>query len=298
MMPAVRLFVGGHAGTVQGEPQNLAGDRCFSAVYAPPLMTVDPAQMHVLLDSGAFSDAPSQRLTPAGALERQLSWLDKAESAWGGRPAQVSLCSYDVLIDEQWTDNRRRKERWSVADGFGAVEQTVNAAHYLASQRGHLSHRLVLSLQGVDAAQYEQCARAVLPVATPADWIGFGGWCIIGRHQRMLPLLWETARRVLPLVVSAGISHVHIFGVLWEPALAGLLWLCDRYGLTLSTDSTAPLLACTRGNLRKAGARRPYWRDNVNYWITHLAHLRTSCYYREPPRPAEQLSFDLKGAAA
>jgi len=31
----VRLFVGGHAGTVQGEREDLAGDRCYSARHQP-----------------------------------------------------------------------------------------------------------------------------------------------------------------------------------------------------------------------------------------------------------------------
>lgn len=40
--PAVRLFVGGHAGHVQGERENLDGDRMFSAVHRPQIAAFDP----------------------------------------------------------------------------------------------------------------------------------------------------------------------------------------------------------------------------------------------------------------
>ena len=92
------------------------------------------------------------------------------------------------------------------------------------------------------------------------------------------------------MAVYAGITHVHIFGVLWLPALGGLLWLADSYGLTVSTDSTAPLLSCTRGNAVQAGVRVDGWRANVAWWQGTLAPLRQSTHYRAPPeiRPARQ----------
>ena len=95
---------------------------------------------------------------------------------------------------------------------------------------------------------------------------------------------------MLPHVAAAGVPHVHIFGVLYQHALGGLVWLCDQHGLTVSTDSTAPVLACSRRDLDKAGARAPYWRDNVNWWLESLAGLRDTPHYKAPPQlsPARQ----------
>lgn len=281
----IRLFVGGHAHSIQGELVTLRGDRCFTAVHPPPATFNSPEGVIGLLDSGAFSDPPHKRLTPERALDRQLRWEQRASDVWSGPWISHAVVSYDLLIDEVWTNGIRAKRRWSVAEAERAVRETVDAAAYLASRREELvPRRLVLSCQGVDAEQYGECAAGILQHAGPDDWIGFGGWCILGRWQSWLSEFVRTCQRVLPAVRDAGVGHVHIFGVLWLPALGALLWLADHYGLTVSTDSTAPLLAVTRGNHRKAGARLPYWRDNVEWWINRLATLRESPYYRAPQR--------------
>ncbi|HET8647334.1 MAG TPA: hypothetical protein VFO85_17690 [Vicinamibacteria bacterium] len=288
-MPAVRLFVGGHTARVQGEPQNLGGDRMFTAAHRPNRVagghTVD---VYGLLDSGAFTDPPHKRLTPVAALDRQLTWERRASDLWGFAFQAAGLVSYDLLIDETWVAGERHKRRWDVRSADAAMGITVEAARYLAGERARLAPRtLILSCQGVDAYQYDDCAAEVLQVARPGDWIGLGGWCILGRQRRWMPTFWQTLRRVLPRIAQAGIGHVHIFGVLYQPALGGLTWLADQHGLTVSTDSTAPVLACTwRGEakLKKAGARHPYWRDNVRWWIETLANLRETPHYTEPPR--------------
>jgi len=278
-MTGVRLFVGGHAGTLQGERNNLGGDRCFTAVHPAPAHT-DANDLHYLLDSGAFSDPPERRLTPDAALDRQLVWESRSSDAWGRAVAAEAIVSYDLLIDEVWTDGIREKRRWSISEADSAVRETVDAAAYLASCRhGLYPRRLVLSCQGVDAVQYAECVDAVLHHAKPIDWVGYGGWCIIGRWQSWLPEFRRTLTLTIPRIARAGVQHVHLFGVLWEPALAAMLWIADQHDITVSTDSTAPLLAATRGNHRKAGARDSYWRNNVEWWRQHLANLRQSRYY-------------------
>lgn len=292
-MMGVRLFVGGHCSRVQGERQDLPGDRMFSAAHRPQ-RTTHAGPVTGLLDSGPFTDPPERRLTPEAALARQLAWERHASDKWGAPFQAHGLVSYDLLIDETWVAGERHKRRWSVRDADRAVRTTVDAAAYLASERERLTPRaLILSAQGVDALQYAECAAGVLQRATPGDWFGLGGWCILGRHTRLLPAFWQTLRLTLPMVKVAGLSHVHIFGVLYQRALGGLLYLADRYELTVSTDSTAPILACTWKNQRKAGARRPYWRDNVQWWKETLADLRQSPHYREPPEiaPVRQESF-------
>jgi len=238
-----------------------------------------------LLDSGAFSDSPDERLTPESALGRQLAWERTASDRWGASVRADLLVSYDLLIDEVWIGGERLKRRWTRLEAERAVSETVAAARYLARQRPRLSPRqLVLACQGVDASQYEDCVVEVLKVARPDDVIGLGGWCILGRFTTWMPVFVETLRRILPRISAAGLTRVHIFGVLFEPALGALLYLADNYGLLVSTDSSAPVLACSRGDSKKAGVRAPsgYWRDNVAWWVSHLSRLRSSPWYRDP----------------
>lgn len=285
--PAVRLFVGGHASRVQGERQDLLGDRMFSAAHYPQCAILSADGLTGMLDSGAFTDSPEQRLTPQGALTRQLAWEQRASTRWGFPFQAAGFVSYDRLIDETWVAGEKHKRRWTVQAAESAVRETVEAAHYLAGQRIHLApRRLILACQGVDGGQYDECTTEVLKVAQLQDWIGLGGWCILGRQKRWIPTFWQALRLVLPRIARAGVTHVHIFGVLYEPALGGLAWLADQIGLTVSTDNAGPILNCTWADKKKSGARFPYWRDNVNYWIQTLANLRTSIYYREPPRSA------------
>lgn len=294
---AVRLFVGGHAGSIKGEPEDLTGDRCFSAAYrAYPSRFPDVSRLVGLLDSGAFTDPPTARLTAEQALARQLRFEERASEKWG-RPWQARyLVSYDLLIDETWVAGKKHKRRWSVRDADRAVAVTIESAAYLARQRDALSPRtLVLAAQGVDPLQYAECAAEVLKLASPGDWLGLGGWCIIGKQTGWLPSFWTTLHLVLPQVAARGLSHVHLFGVLYKKALGGLLWLADHYGLTISTDSAAPILACTYPDPKKAGCLAPYWRDNVKLWTASLAELRASQWYRQPPRerPSRQLELEL-----
>src|SRR5579883_1639824 len=238
---------------------HLTGRRCFSGAYGPKsrFTPEEAAQVIGILDSGAFSDAPADRLDPAAALERQL-----------------------------------RKDRWSVAEAERAVRITVEAAAYLASRRGQLApRRLCLACQGVDHRQYAECAAGVLRHATPGDWIGLGGWCILGWWRSWLPEFWRTCRLVLPLVAEAGISRLHLFGVMYPPVLGGLLWLADRHGLTVSTDSSGPVLQPSWPDAKKAGALADTWEANVAHWQRLLAGLRGSAHYREPPVDRQRVLF-------
>jgi hypothetical protein len=279
----VQLFVGGDGSYINGERIVLHGQRCFSAVHRPR-SRLQASQVIGLLDSGAFSDPPAARLTVEAALERQLRWESKASHFWGARWQAHALVSYDLLIDEVWSGTERHKRRWSVSAAEQAVTETIAAAAYLASQRGWLRpRRLVLACQGVDAVQYEECVVEVLRYAGPADWLGLGGWCILGRWRSWLPIFWATLWRIIPRIALSGVRHVHIFGVLWPIALGGLLWLADSYGLTVSTDSSAPLLSALWKDQKKAGAKAQSWQGNVRYWQTTLAQLRATPHYRRPP---------------
>lgn len=273
----VVLFVGG------SRTYGVRTDRCHSAVTPP--RAGDKPVGRTLLDSGAFSDKPQDRLSFPGALERELEWEAHAQRMWDDPQFRLDIvASYDyLLIDEEWEAGARRKKRWPKEKGWEAVKVSIDAAAYLASRRKELKPRhLLYGCQGVTAEQYIRCAEGILAVARSDDWFGFGGRCILGRQKSLLPEHYETAIAIVPKVASAGLKHIHIFGVLYEPAIAPLAWLCHQHGLTLSTDSAAPVLAATRSDPKRAGMRAPDLPGNVLWWRTHLANIRQSRWYKDP----------------
>src|ERR1043165_2380691 len=129
IVSGVRLFVGGHAGTVQGEREDLVGDRCFSARHRPQKAAyADVSRVIALLDSGAFSDQPEERLSPDQALARQFRFELKAAELWQAEQWQAyALVSYDLLIDEVWIAGVRHKRRWTAEAAEWAVRVTIDA---------------------------------------------------------------------------------------------------------------------------------------------------------------------------
>lgn len=296
-----RLFIGSHGATIQGERVELCGDRCFSAAHDRlPIGLSTLAGVNALLDSGAFSDSPEERLTPEQALDRQLNWERRAAARWNEPWAAYAIASYDMLIDETWINGERHKRRWSVAAADEAVRATIEAAAYLVSQRQRLEdRRLVLGCQGVTPEQYTDCVVDVLKLAGSSDWIGLGGWCILGRSKTLLPSFWKTLYMVMPRIRDTGVRHVHLYGVLWEKALGGFLWIADRYNLTVSTDSSRIIRDCSSADpatLKRAGARARYWRDNVRHWQRTLNNLRGTVWYRSPC-PLHEMEEDLRSGA-
>jgi len=284
-------------GTAKREPDNLAGDRCWTLAHRSsykPNTFRDPAELFVLGDSGAFSHSPEQRWTFDRHLFNLNAWEQKFAKTQGWQEWYFSVAaSYDLLIDEVWLDGFRQKQRWSVIEADGAVDETVAAAQYFNANRNQLQPRtLLLGCQGVNASQYKRCVERVLEVAKPEDWIGFGGWCILGHLQfkHYLFEFYKTLNECVELVARAGVKHVHLFGVRYEPAVAAMQWECDFHGITCSTDSSRVLRDCTVPSLvalKKSGARQPYWQDNVEWWKNHLANIDRSPYYQ---RPSENLA--------
>jgi hypothetical protein len=208
---------------------------------------------HVLLDSSAFSDkielnevgdiVANKRLSFDHALQRQIA------HAYEYRYAHMvdEIVSYDLLIDEVWKDGARSKDRWSVDSAEFAVQETIKAAEYLSSQRRRIDKafghhvKLVLSAQGVEAAQYKRCAEAIVKLMKPDDVFGLGGWCITGlRRHDMLPAAALILPGVFEVLGKAGVKRVHVFGVIIPALLGFLLYLCKPYGIHLSTDSSGP----------------------------------------------------------
>lgn len=212
-----------------------------------------PSETQVIQDSGAFSDGIDERLSLEAALERQVIHAETYAYA-----AQVThRASYDLLIDEKWEGGVRRKARWTEQDAEYAVKTTVYAAAHLAQHRAGI--KLVLSAQGVSAQQYLRCAQQIVPLLEDGDIFGLGGWCITGKMPaQMMPVFRETMRLVIPFLGREGVKRVHIWGVCYAPALGELLWLCDEWGITVSTDSAGPSILPAMGQWGYAE-----WRDNT-----------------------------------
>lgn len=280
----IDYFVGGLSAKIHGEPLNISGKVMFSAHFEPNrdgLHLQDMSQIDLFLDSGAYQRfKDNQRIENAAALELQLHREKQLDTT------AYALASNDRLIDEKEVADRKAKQHWTVEEGWLAVKQTVAAAEYLAAQRQFLDGRIcVLGCQGVDAKQYKVCVQEVLNCASSQDWIGLGGWCILGKQQKWMPTFRQTLIEVIPLIAQSPVRHVHIYGVMFEPALGNLLWMCDRYGLTCSTDSKKALSDCrwkTAAQRRKAGARCDHYLDNLHWWKYHLSNFRNTPYYQSP----------------
>lgn len=227
----------------------------------------------VLSDSGAFSDSPKQRLTPNKALKHQMDHAQKYHYA----DKIALLGTYDLLIDETWNDDVRTKRRWTLPDAEQAVTETVQNARWLDKHRTGIP--LVLSAQGVDAHQYLLCVEMLVDSFQASDALGLGGWCVVGRiPAQMMTTFRQTMDLVLPFIASQGIDKVHIWGVIFPPALSYLLHVAEQYHISVSTDSTGPKLYPVfgkwgYGSWRDAGykQKRP---SGVALGLDRIRHVR------------------------
>lgn len=274
---------------------------CISPVYGATEQTRRtnsvsiPNNVMVIQDSGAFSDGPQYRLDFESALRRQINHAKQ----YCYTNQITHRASYDLLIDEVWTNGNRHKRRWTVADADNAIKITVAAAKYI---RLHDSGNLILSAQGVDAFQYLECAQEIAPLLRDNDIFGLGGWCITGKMPAiMLPVFRETIKEIIPELAKHKIKRVHIWGVVFAPALGELLWMCDQFGMHLSTDSAGPTLKPVMGEwgyadwkaknykrppVETRGLERARHVQATREW---LHNFRSTKYYREPSLKPQQL---------
>lgn len=257
--PDILLYTGVSEKSWNGVPITPGGYACVSPVSGRSARTKKetcvyvPPENSVIQDSGAFSDSWDQRLSFGAALERQIAHARKF-----GYHQQIShRATYDLLIDEVWSDGNRHKRRWSVAAAEAALNETIAAAAWLNQHRN--GQALILSAQGVDAAQYLRCVQRLFPLFRDGDVLGLGGWCIIGKMPRqMMPVFEETVRAIIPFVAREGIQRVHVWGVIYPPALAALFAAASEHGIAVSTDSAGVSLNPVYGEWGYG-----LWRDNA-----------------------------------
>jgi hypothetical protein len=69
-----------------------------------------------------------------------------------------------------------------------------------------------------------------------------------------MPQFRRTVEEVVPRVAAAGLSRVHVFGVLYLPALTYLADVARECRVQVSTDSSGPVLATTWANQKGSSA--------------------------------------------
>lgn len=299
----MRLYCGINDVKWNRHPVQPGSHACISPIYGKSEKTkrenriAVPQKTIVIQDSGAFSDGIKNRLSFSEAFDRQIKHAEK----WEYSKQIEARASYDLLIDEMWDEGKRHKRRWSENDAWFAVNETVEAAAFLAK---NYSGKRIQSAQGVAPEQYLMCTHRILEHTDTDDIFGLGGWCISGKMpSQMIPHFSRTIWLVVPIIAKAGIKRVHIWGVMDSEFLGKLLWLCDEFNLELSTDSAGPQMRPVMGEWGYKGWKRPYTVPSVEIRGLHraihvqlsrcwLAHgLRQSPFYHEPENYALQKSL-------
>lgn len=217
-------------------PETITPYLCLNPYYNSTLKK--HSRVRYILDSGAFQDVKNEnRLTPEQALDRQLAFEKNV-----GRKAEA-IVSYDRLVDEQIQDGVQFKERVSESLGKEYIEETIENAKYLCSQRNRLNGRkLVLSCQGATSRQYMGCLKSILEIASPDDIIGLGGFCILSKSKKYETEFYEVVNEGFPMIQENGNTRVHIFGM----GVFRVLVQADIYsrmnGLECSYDTSSPEL--------------------------------------------------------
>lgn len=240
------------------EPDRWVGRCMVNPAYARRCRLVLP-EAETVIDSQAFQQAaarakyeravrlkkkklPPKPLEAAAAAAAQHQYW----KSLGIRPAAVVHFDDVVGVDEEMVDGKLVKRRGTRESAALAVENTVQGAFvfsaYRAARRaeGEWMPPIAWACQGVDPEQYEGCLRRLLPLVEFGDWVAMGGFCIIGRLRRYVPVFLETCRRVFPLIASAGVRRVHVLGVALVSALRDAAVLAAEHGLELSTDCSGP----------------------------------------------------------
>lgn len=265
----IQLYAGlGGETTWNRSPVAPGSHACISPVYGKHATRNRvggfKSDVRIIQDSGAFSDSWEKRLSFPQALKRQEDHAKRYKY----EDQITHRATYDLLIDEIWDNGNRFKRRWTVEAAESAGETTVAAAQFMHENRNGIP--LIVSAQGVDAAQYLRCCERLMPYLREGDYFGFGGWCIIGKMPKiMMPVFRETVSIVVPFLEKEGVKHIHIWGVIYPKALNVLLWECTQHKITISTDSVGPTTHPIFGQWGYGE-----WRDNT-YQKPALEHLGT-----------------------
>lgn len=259
--------------------ERLIGRAMLNPIY--PVHVFDPHAL-AICDSGAFQDLGKRpRLSLGNALDRQLRYEEQLRWRINDHDFYFeSILIYDQMagVDEALVNGRKQKIRGNEETAHRAVHETLEAAHYYASQRGRIRGRLCFVGQGVTPDQYVHgCIAPMARMMRPGDWFGFGGFCILGRQRSLLPIFYETFPAALDMLIPLGIDRFHLLGVCVPEAVTFAARIAGARGVALSTDSSAiELSSVISGAVYVDGRKkRGPWskaQKGVDYCPTQLAH--------------------------
>lgn len=290
-MIAIRLAVGVGEQTWNREPVTPGELAVISPINGQSAIRENrvwvPRDTQVFQDCGAFSDGLQTRKSFEEALKRQEEHAIK----FGYADQIIARATYDML------------HRPGLVDYLQATDASVAAARYLDGHRNGIP--LIITAQGHET-EYLGCAQRLMRYFKEGDYFAFGGFAIMGqRPAQMMPPFLRVMAQVIPFLGTEGIKQVHIWGVIYPPALGHLLHACDEQGISLSTDSIGPQLKPNRDKDWGYGD----WRDNrykahpvetrglerirhVNLTREWLSNFRQTQYYKPVTLTARQQTFE------
>ncbi len=266
-------------------PDQLTG----RAMLNPHYRVLVDRDTRAICDSGAFQDdgVARPRLQPWAALQRQLTFEQWLSWQVTGTPDDwhfESIITYDQMfgVDEAMIDGKKVKTRGTIETAQPAVDETLRAAAYYASQRDRIQGRVCFAAQGINPDHYlNSCVVPMLDVMQDGDWFAFGGFCIIGKVPSLKPYFYETVERTLPLLKKRGVTRAHILGVCVADAIQFASAAGRRHGIEMSTDSSSIEVNSVMGRVFDGGRWQQRWSKAEKYIDYHprdLAHANIETY--------------------
>lgn len=217
---------------------------CLDPVHdwPPPGDIEMPMFVYPILSDGSYGDLiRGQRLTPEAALSRQLKFQDRIKLI------HCDECKLPVSPSDR-NKTLMRKDRHNIAEriysyGFPCppgtsekeaehrMEVCVKNAKFLLDQcEAYNLPTPILMLHGIDPADY---ALAIYELIEHAEygatfWIGLGGFENVGKSPLEYWRLYRTIRAIRNELQDERILGLHIPGLTWLPAIAGVRHVLDQ----------------------------------------------------------------------
>lgn len=261
-------------------PDLITGKAMINPFY--PVMVSSLSK--ILCDSGAFQRNGTTKHKKADtaeiALQRQLGLEATIEERHGREWHYEALVTLDQVlgVDEFIVEGKQVKQRGTEETARPAIKFTLESAEYYASQRSKIRGNIIFACQGATPEQYvNECVTPMLDIMQKGDWLGLGGFCIIGKVPSLKPLFYATLERCIPLAKRKGITRFHILGVTAPDAILIATSIAKRFKVKISTDSSSIEVNSVMGREFDATAGRwvkLYERDQkyVDYHPTDLSH--------------------------
>lgn len=237
---------------------------------------LNPLTTEVIEDSGGFQDVGKTRLTPKQALIRQWTHRNRIRDVlqlpyWDF--TAVSIYDQMAGVDEAIINGRKVKIRGTEESAQYAIEETLRSANFYAKNRHIFNSSLIFIGQGINPDQYvNACVIPMFDLFNNRDWLGLGGFCIIGRISSLKSVFYETLVRLIPLAKAKNIKRIHIFGVCVTDVIREVTRLARIHQIHISSDGCTPEI--NGASFGKAfNSEKGIWFDTLSdKWIDYHPH--------------------------